>query len=745
MPAGPPALGDRSQSPVGSGSSWGLAGPGGRRGAVGRVLAVLVRRPLRRRPPPPAPWHPSAPPGLTGLLADPPPPDVLAAGVAAGEARLTAAGGGIDRTGNGWGTRSRGAAFGDDVAYRAAFAKYSLAGHLPAENRSYSRVIDGRRPAVLRLAAGEPPVAGFWSLTLYGPDMFLVDNEIGRHSIGDRTPGLCREPDGSLAVTIGHDSPAGTANWLPAPAGPCVLVLRAYEGAASVVAATWFPPDSRTTPGSPPPSAPPDRRARRCGRRDRSAVALDADCTATSTNPPTTGTAADAAGGRRRPGGRLPRRGTCADGTGSGDAGGSPDPTDTAATATSREDLDEMTDVDLAAEAYVAGYPLVVSMRTLQRLGGLLGVNRLFWQPALAGPDSRTVVAPNRDTLYSIAVLDLRSEPVALTVPEIDDRYFTYQFLDTWTESFAYVGTRATGGEAGTWLVAPRLGRRGAPRRRGAAVGHAARVPARAVPRRRRGRRRRGRSDQPRGVPPPLSALTGDDAAAPPPPLGEPAGTPQAIPTDASFYDELGDALSINPPPTPAQDALFAALDARGLGPGSDGSTSSSAPPGPPAVRATLDEAAAQGDARIRAGVADRSDLVGGWSGNREVGRYGDDLDLRALVARIGWGANVPEEALYPVARVDADGNPLNGSSTYRIRFEPGELPPVEAFWSLSVYGPDMFFVPHPSGRYSIGDRTPDLALEPDGSLEIVLSATEPDAPGGCRSTGYRCPRAVSC
>jgi len=247
-PAGPPALGDRSQSPAGSGpaAAGGSPAPGdAAERSDASTAAVRWFDDLRAAlaPDPPAPWHPSAPPGLTGLLADPPPPDVLAAGVAAGEARLIAAGGGIDRTGNGWGTRARGAAFGDDVAYRAAFAKYSLAGHLPAENRSYSRVIDGRRPAVLRLAAGEPPVAGFWSLTLYGPDMFLVDNEIGRHSIGDRTPGLCREPDGSLAVTIGHDSPAGTANWLPAPAGPCVLVLRAYEGAASVVAATWFPPD----------------------------------------------------------------------------------------------------------------------------------------------------------------------------------------------------------------------------------------------------------------------------------------------------------------------------------------------------------------------------------------------------------------------------------------------------------------------------------------------------------------------
>ena len=129
--------------------------------------------------------------------------------------------------------------------------------------------------------------------------------------------------------------------------------------------------------------------------------------------------------------------------------------------------------------------------------------------------------------------------------------------------------------------------------------------------------------------------------------------------------------------------------------------------------------------------MAGRSQPANGWSANLEVGRYGDDLELRALVARMGWGANVPEEAVYPVARVDADGQPLDGGSSYRIRFPAGELPPVDAFWSLSVYGPDMFFVEHPSGRYTIGDRTPGLALTPDGSLEIVLSATEPAAPPG--------------
>jgi len=194
---------------------------------------------------PPAPWHPAPPAGLERLLSDPPAPVDVATGIERGKV-LVARSGGVDRWGNGWGTRSRGAHFGDDVAYRAAFAKVSLAGHLPAENRSYTRAFDGSAPAVLRFPAGaEPPVDGFWSLCVYGPDLFLAANPLDRYSIGDRTPGLQRDPDGGLTITIGADRPSGSAaaaNWLPAPPGACFLALRAYEGRPAVVEATWFPP-----------------------------------------------------------------------------------------------------------------------------------------------------------------------------------------------------------------------------------------------------------------------------------------------------------------------------------------------------------------------------------------------------------------------------------------------------------------------------------------------------------------------
>lgn len=195
---------------------------------------------------PPAPWQPPAPVGLGELLEHPPADEVVAEGLARGK-DLVLAGVGIDREQHGWGTRRRGAAFGDDVTYRAAFAAVSLAGHLPQENRSYRCSLDGRTPRVLHLGPEQvPPVSGFWSVTLYGPDLFLVPNDLDRHALGDRT--LVPDQDGSVTVTVAAERPPSVApaGWLPAPPGPCHLVLRAYEGAPEVVDATWFPPPVRS-------------------------------------------------------------------------------------------------------------------------------------------------------------------------------------------------------------------------------------------------------------------------------------------------------------------------------------------------------------------------------------------------------------------------------------------------------------------------------------------------------------------
>lgn len=399
-----------------------------------------------------------------------------------------------------------------------------------------------------------------------------------------------------------------------------------------------------------------------------------------------------------------------ADDPGSSGAAPTEDPTTTL-------EVDAMTDEELAAEAYVAGYPLVVSMRTLQRFAGFLGTNDLTWQQALSTPRTRVIVAPNRDTLYSISVLDLRADPMVLTLPEVPaERYFTYQLLDAWTESFAYVGTRTTGGRAGTWVIAgPGWDGGEADLPEGAEVVEATTPLVFLL----------GRflvdGDHDVGAVmairdetslQPLSAAMGVEPPPPPADLGPAPGRPQEIPNDASYFDELAAAVALNPPATDAQRALFAEVDRR----------LADADPALLAAGAAAGEQRITGAARQR----DAERVEGGWSVHRDIGTYGDDLLLRAFVARVGWGANVPEEAVYPVARRDAAGQPLDGAHTYRIAFPPGGLPPVDGFWSLTAYGPDLFFVDNDAGRWSVGDHAPGYVERADGSVEVVLSHEQP-------------------
>jgi hypothetical protein len=205
---------------------------------------------------PPGAWHPQ-PPAFVGELAGldrAAARSELAAAAERGEAIINAHPFANDATANGWGTRRRGSDFGDDVVLRAAAAKFALAGHHPSENRSYVALadengdrLDGSRPLTLRFAPWEPPCHAFWSLTVYGADLFFVPNELDRWAIGDRTPGLRRDDDGMLTIVVGGARPADQSNWLPAPTGAYRLVLRVYEGVPEVVAATWFPPPLRAS------------------------------------------------------------------------------------------------------------------------------------------------------------------------------------------------------------------------------------------------------------------------------------------------------------------------------------------------------------------------------------------------------------------------------------------------------------------------------------------------------------------
>jgi hypothetical protein len=215
--------------------------------AGGALFFDELRQALKTDPP--AVWHPQLTPEQEGFLKQSTDLEELAEGVALGHSRVQDAGFGADRFKNGWGTRSKGTQFGNDVAARAACAQFTLAGHHRVENSSYiafqdrlGEALNGSNPLTLHFRVGEePPVKAFWSLTVYEPDMFFYDNPLNRYSLGDRTPHLERSVEG-LTIIIGWERPVDIANWLPAPPGPYRLGLRLYEGRQDVVNATWFPP-----------------------------------------------------------------------------------------------------------------------------------------------------------------------------------------------------------------------------------------------------------------------------------------------------------------------------------------------------------------------------------------------------------------------------------------------------------------------------------------------------------------------
>jgi hypothetical protein len=135
-------------------------------------------------------------------------------------------------------------------------------------------------------------------------------------------------------------------------------------------------------------------------------------------------------------------------------------------------------------------------------------------------------------------------------------------------------------------------------------------------------------------------------------------------------------------------------------------------------------------------GIGAERDMRNGWSfGNNKT--WGTDYLRRALTARGGLGALDPEEAMYPSATKDSSGEALTGSRRYTIRFEPGQTPAVNAFWSLTMYGPDHFLVANPIARYAIGDRTRGLKYGADGSLEITI---QQEAPAGRESNWLPAP-----
>jgi hypothetical protein len=386
--------------------------------------------------------------------------------------------------------------------------------------------------------------------------------------------------------------------------------------------------------------------------------------------------------------------------------------------------------MELGREAYRYGLPLLEFLRVRAEMTsvkapdgrGNAPVNMFSHARGFATPRDRTVVAPNVDTLYSIAHLDLAKGPIVLGHPRMGRRYFGFQFLDPYTNVIGYAGTRTTRRGAGRVEIAwtRRPGRRtpGArlirsPYRRVWVIGRTLATDSRADQRRARAKMLRYRlSPAPRL----RSRRPGRPRKAPLPTAG------------LELLDSLGRALAQNPPP--ARDRpLLDRLAQVGVGPGLRPFEAGLPTDVLDALREGVEREAAEAPARVRGEVVRQALAAGGWlSLDPKIGSYGADYDLRAAVALIGLGANTPAEAIYPTALADGDGAFLSGTGRYRLVFERGREPPARAFWSLTMYDSDGFLVANPARRYAIGTSHPPLVRRRDGSIVVLIQRERPAA-----------------
>jgi hypothetical protein len=398
--------------------------------------------------------------------------------------------------------------------------------------------------------------------------------------------------------------------------------------------------------------------------------------------------------------------------------------------------------VSLARHAYVWGFPLVATARIRvhgtcpedpyrERPATSTGapMNRWGSQSRPSDPSFRAGVGPSVDLLYSSLRLDLRGGPFVVEVPDCGERYYTVQIAFADSSAEHSYGRRTHGSQLPPlFITGPDDTRRPPP-----GMLHVAsptrycQLPTRFL---------FDPSDpddlgkvhdlQARLSVRTYAAYVAGSDSEPPVPSQRPL-SPAGVSADdpLAFLHELGAVLRdwhIRPSERHIVDSL-AALDLtpeRGFCP------------------ETMDsgrrEALVAGLEQGREAVQDASLRLGtthnGWTTNLRGPRFGDDILLRAAVAKDQIMVTVPEEALYPLARCDVSGAPLTGDSCYRIDFPADAPPPAEAFWSVTLYDDSGFLVDNPIGRYAVSPRTPGLAVDPDGGFRAMISHVAPTDEG---------------
>jgi hypothetical protein len=386
----------------------------------------------------------------------------------------------------------------------------------------------------------------------------------------------------------------------------------------------------------------------------------------------------------------------------------------------------------LAVQALIYGFPYVYGAQTRYKwvtqtpsdpaVNPHPAVNR-FWHAARVTDASwRDGGCPNNDTMYSLSWVDLSQEPVILSHPDMGDRYFTFQLAAMTSDNFDYVGRRTTGPNAGHFaLIGPGW--------TGELPDGVNRIQPSPTPWILVGGRTLvdGAEDVPE-----VRALQQQYKLTP---LSL-WGTEREVPEQREVFQPIGLAqdplgpwktlnamLAENPPP-PEHAILLKQFATIGIGPGLDVDAQ------PDNVKDNLGRALGAGMQLLKQQFLSGSwaTLVNGWRyPPANEGRFGDELLNRAADQSLaGIIANDPEEAVYLVNFTDDSGAKFSGDNRYELQFTGDNLPPVDAFWSLTMYAADYNLVANPANRYSIGDRTPGVAKDADGGMTLSIQAASP-------------------
>ena len=393
----------------------------------------------------------------------------------------------------------------------------------------------------------------------------------------------------------------------------------------------------------------------------------------------------------------------------------------------------------IGVDAYLYFYPLVTMDLTRRQLtnvepgtGGLGGPPNTFVNiPAYPSADMKVVVRPNFDTLYSSAWLDLTEEPVIVSVPDTNGRYYLLPMLDMWTNVFASPGWRTTGTQAGNFAIVP-PGLRNEPKLPEGVQRIDAPTPYVWII---------GRTKT--DGPPDYDAVHKIQAGFKTTPLSrwgkapEPVEvkidpsvdmkTPPKVQVDRmpapEYFAYAAEIMKLQPPHITDQ-PIIARMRRIGIEPGQSFELSQT----DPTVKEALDSAPATAQALMAWKVPTLARIANGWSMNTDtMGVYGNYYLKRAIVAQLGLGANLPEDAIYPLNIGDENGRPLDGASNYTIHFEKEALPPVDGFWSITLYDQEGYQVANSLNRFAASSWMP-FAYNPDGSLDLYFQHESPGA-----------------